>query len=286
MRDTTDFYSIPRLYDILHAPGTPGEVRVLARLARAFGARAPGPPVWLEPACGTARYLRRAAGLGVRGIGFDSEARMVRFAKRAARGDAPARGGVRVFQARMEAFTLGRRLPRVHFAFNLINSIRHLETDRAMLAHFAEIARVLHPDGAYSVGLSLCAYGLENPTEDTWTARGDGAKVTQVVQYLPPTGGRGKAARAERVISHLTVRARGAEDEHITSTYTLRGYSLAQWTTLVERSALRVHAVTDSQGRAASASEPGYFVFVLKPRAVSGSSPSGSGGRRSRRSAR
>jgi len=269
MQDTTDFYSIPRLYDLLHAPGTAGEVRVLRRLARRYGSRAPGKPVWLEPACGTARYLRHAAKFGVRGIGFDIEPRMVRFAQRAARG-AGVRS-VRVFRAGMEDFSTGRRLPRAHFAFNLINTIRHLETDAAMLLHFAEVARVLHPDGAYAVGLSLCAYGLEDPTEDTWTARGDGVKVTQVVQYLPPAGGRGNAARAERVISHLTVRSPGAPDEHITSAYTLRGYSLVQWQRLIGRSAFRLHEVVDSQGGVSKAREPGYFVFVLKPCAVSGS---------------
>lgn len=262
-----DFYSLPRLYDILHAPGTGHDVRVLRSLQRRYGAKVSGTACWLEPACGSARYLREASRYGVRGVGFDLEPRMVRFARRASRGEVRAgvarRGTLRLFAARMEDFDTGRRLPRIDFAFNLINTIRHLMTDAAMASHLRAVGRVLEPRGVYVVGLSLAAYGQESITEDVWKGRSGKTRVSQVVQYLPPTGARGAAARTERVVSHLTIIENGRE-RHLDSTYALRGYSLAQWLQVVALGGMEVVATVDSDGRMHEPSEPGYFLFVLR----------------------
>ncbi len=283
MTTHADFYSLPRLYDILHAPGTAGDVRLLRRLRRLYAPAHEGADVWLEPACGTARYLRHAARLGVRCVGFDIEPRMIAYAKRAQRAQAAR---ARLFVARMEDFAQGRRIPAVTLAFNLINTIRHLADDRAMDRHLRSVAGVLRPGGVYVVGLSLCAYGLESITEDVWKGSREGTRVSQVVQYLPPAGSRGEAARAERVISHLTVRSgRGAtaRETHIDSTYVLRGYNLAQWREVVARAGLEIAAVTDGAGVAQRAREPGYYLFVLRRAGdVTGQSRSGPGVRRTR----
>ncbi|HYE61559.1 MAG TPA: class I SAM-dependent methyltransferase [Phycisphaerales bacterium] len=271
---TTDFYADPLVYDVLHAPGTAGEVAVLRRVARRFTAGRVS-PLWLEPACGTGRYLIRGAKFGVRGVGFDLSEAMVEYARSRAR-EAGVGRRVRLRVASMESFVkaCGLREGSVDFAFNLINTIRHLSSDAAMLAHFGEVARVLRRDGVYAVGLSLAAYGLESVTEDTWSGRAKGLSVTQVVQYLPPGSGggdarRGEGQRQERVVSHVTVRRRrrgGDEETHFDSTYALRSYNLRQWLTLIERSPLEIAGVVDSSGADAAAREPGYFVFVLRRR--------------------
>lgn len=258
----TDFYSIPDLYDVLHAPGTAEEVDVL----RAIQRRAVGivrSPRWIEPASGTGRYLLEAAGQGVAGVGFDVSAPMVKYARaRAARRSAARRP--RFFLADMRDFDAGRRLGRFDFAFNPINTIRHLASDAAMRQHLAAMARVLHPHGVYAVGLSLCAYGSEAPTEDVWHGERGPVRVVQVVQYIPPTGGRGEASRVERVFSHLTVTRRG-EERHVDSSYALRGYDLSQWTGLLARAGWTIDGVTDSHGEPATPREPGYFVFLMRP---------------------
>jgi SAM-dependent methyltransferase len=266
----TDFYADPLVYDVLHAPGTAADVRVLRRMARRF-TPARKVQTWLEPACGTGRYMIAAARLGVRCVGFDLSEAMVAFTRSRAR-EAGVGRRVRARVAAMEEFTeaCGLRPRSVDFAYNLINTIRHLPSDAAMLAHFKEVATVLREGGAYAVGVSLAAYGLEPVTEDTWKGRGRGMSVTQVVQYLPPAPGgadrrRGEGARQERVISHVTVR-RGREEAHLDSTYALRAYNLRQWEELVGRSALRIDAVVSSDGRDASAREPGYYVFILRAR--------------------
>jgi len=267
---TTDFYADPLVYDVLHGPGTAAEVGVLRKMAARFVARRAS-PLWLEPACGTARYLLHAAKFGIRGVGFDLSEAMVEYARERARALGVSRK-VRLRAASMESFVeaCGLREGSVDFAFNMINTIRHLDSDRAMLAHFGEVARVLRPQGAYVVGLSLSAYGLEPPTEDVWSGKRGKLSVSQVVQYIPPGGGggdarRGEGQRQERVVSHLTVRRLG-EERHVDSTYALRSYSLSQWERLVERSPLRIDGVVSSSGEDATPREPGYFVFVLRGR--------------------
>ena len=60
-----DWYRLPAWYDILHAAGTAEEVDGLEAIASRWVRPASrGPMRWLEPACGTGRYLRVIAGRG------------------------------------------------------------------------------------------------------------------------------------------------------------------------------------------------------------------------------
>lgn len=257
-----DFYASPSIYDILHTPGTAGEVDGLLRLARRF---LPSRPLTiLEPACGTGRYLRVLAGRGHRVIGFDREPAMVAYA--AARLRHHGRRA-RIFEADMESCgDSGRLAPRcVDLAFTPINSIRHLPTDSAMLAHFQQIARVLKPTGLYAVGVSITAYGLEQPSEDLWQGARGPCRVKQLVQYLPAPGGKAARARDETVVSHMTVRT-PTRTRHIDSTYTLRAYDLAQWRRLIDRSPLGIAAIVDELGGDLAIFPPGYAIFILRAR--------------------
>lgn len=270
-----DFYADALLYDILHQEGTSHDARVISRVVRAHGpARPRGTPLTLlEPACGSGRYLVALAKAGHRAAGFDLSPAMVRYARAIARAEG-AGSGVRVFTARMERFALPPAW-RAHGAFNLINSIRHLETDAAMLAHLRCMKGALVPGGVYVVGLGLCAYGIETETEDVWTGSrlvgGVRTRVTQTVQYLPaPEGGRSagsKAMRMERVISHMTVtRGSGAraQERHIDSAYVLRSYDLKQWRAIIDKAGWEIVGVTDQDGLPARPSEPGYYLWVLR----------------------
>lgn len=268
---THNFYSDAEVYDILHTPGTKEEVDTLERIERRYlpvpGSRAGHArssnrrrSVWLEPACGTGRLLREAAARGKRVIGFDLEPNMISYAKQWGK-----QRGARLFVAAMEDFADRLRPSSVDFAFNPINTIRHLGSDRALLSHFAGIARVLRPHGVYAVGISLAAYGLEQETEDVWTGTRGRVRVVQVVQYIPAMGRRGEGSRTERVFSHLTI-SRPTGDTHADSTYGLRSYDLAQWKHVIARSALEVAEVLDSDGEPTHPVEPGYAVWVLRPR--------------------
>jgi SAM-dependent methyltransferase len=268
VNDAPGLYQDVEIYDILHAPGTAAEVTGLRRMARRFAGAAAQSGVWLEPACGTGRYLCAATARGARCFGFDSSPEMVAFARQrleetmAGRPEAP-RG--RIFQADMAGFRAGLGRTRVDFAFNLINTIRHLEDDAAMLAHFEEMAAVLKPAGAYAVGLSTSAYGMESPSEDVWEGSRRGTRVKQVVEFVPPTRG-----RFEQVYSHLVI-TRGGEEEHRDSTYRLRCYSTEQWMRLLGRSAMELAGIVDEDGEVMKAPAFGYAIWILRPRTPDGS---------------
>jgi SAM-dependent methyltransferase len=249
-------YSDPEVYDILHWPGTAAEFRGLERGARRHVRTRSARWTVLEPACGTGRLLRPAARRGHRALGFDLSAAMVEYAQERL----PKSGGHRAFVADMTRFagTLGRT--RVDLAFCPINTVRHLLSDAAMLAHFAEMARVLKWGGVYLVGIGTTVPGLETVSEDVWKGSRGRSKVTQVVTFFPPARG-----RLERVHSHLIVE-RDGEREHRDSTYRLRTYSLAQWEALIERSALKVLGVVDAEGKVIKAPTLGYGVWALGAR--------------------
>ena len=258
--DGGGLYREPLLYDVVNTPGTAAEVDALIRCARRFARGGGGPgSTWLEPACGTGRYLRALAGRGRRVRGYDPLPDMVAFAReRLDRRSADHR----VLPA---SFTTPAPdlagLGPADVAFCPVNSLRHLMTDDDVLAHFAQVAALLAPGGVYVVGLDLLAPDAA-PDEDVWTATRGGLTVQQVIQYLPPEAG----DRVEHVIVSMTAdRPRGRrQHDHA---YGLRTYTAGQWSALVERSALRPVATCDAGGRPyASAAPLPYQLEVLAAR--------------------
>jgi hypothetical protein len=258
-----DFYSLPHYYDILHEPGTPGEVDGLFDIMRRFVGDV-REPVWLEPASGTGRYLIEAARRGVHGIGFDIMPKMIEYANRRAASEG-VDSKTDMFVADMRSFTRVGLRRRAHLAFNLINTIRHVGSDAAMIDHLGCVAESLTPGGVYAVGISLCAYGQEPETEDVWTGKRSGVHVNQVVNYIPAFGRNGNAARTERVISHLTI-TQGGEEEHIDSSYGLRSYDREQWRALIGKSAMEIIATTDEHGEDFPEPVVGYILYILRAR--------------------
>ncbi len=239
-------YDHPRLYDILMTPGTARELDVFERIARRFGRGELRRTVWLEPACGTGRFLRLIASRGRRVVGFDSHVAQLAYARERLR-----RRGLqhraRLFRSDMTSFAGELGSNTVDFVFNPVNSIRHLASDGDMLSHFAQIALVLRPGGVYAVGISLTGESPSQPEEDVWVGVRGRCRVTQVVTYLPPEPQSG-GARRERVISHLMVE-RPCGIEHLDSCYELRTYSEREWWRLLRRSDLGRVAVVDAKGR-------------------------------------
>jgi SAM-dependent methyltransferase len=257
--DEIGLYEDAEVYDILHWPGTAEEFRGLEAAGRAF-ARTRTRGVWtvLEPACGTGRLLRAAARRGYRPIGFDLSPVMVAYSA-----EKLERSGLRgkAIVADMVEFAdaVGERT--VDFAFCPINTIRHLESDAAMLAHFEQMRRVLKPGGVYLVGIGTSMAGLEIPTEDVWEGSRGRVRVKQVISFVPPMRG-----RYEEAHSHLIISRAGKVIDHRDSSYRLRTYSLRQWERLVARSALRTLAVVDDEGEEIDPPELGYGVWVLAER--------------------
>ncbi|HZW09452.1 MAG TPA: class I SAM-dependent methyltransferase [Phycisphaerales bacterium] len=265
MPSRSHLYDDPAVYDILHAPGTVGEVDGLEAIEDRFvpGELTRARRLWLEPACGSGRYLREAARRGIGALGFDLSDAMIDYARANSPASGPGVGESDYFVGDMTDFAGRMGRARATFAFNLINTIRHLPSDAAMLAHFDHMARVLAPGGVYVVGLSLTAYGCEAPTEDVWKGSRAGTRVTQIVQFIPPRWEGNPRTRSEKVLCHLMVAAGGGPAEHRDSTYRLRTYSLAQWEALIARSPLGIVASIDERGADHPAADGGYCLFVL-----------------------
>ncbi len=279
---TADFYADPLVYDILHGPGTADDIAALLRMVRrhrptglASGRPGGGSLIFLEPACGSARYLLMLVSRGYRCVGFDLLEGMITYAQRCARTSGVEARGERdrleLFVADMTDFTRGREeswwaTQRVDIAFNFINTIRHIESDEGLIAHLRSVRSILHPKGFYYVGISLCDYGNEDPTEDVWEGSRDGVHVHQVVNYIPCPAGSGPDARDERVVSHMTVTDAQGNERHIDSAYVLRGYSRGEFEAAVKAAGMVVRCWMESDGRREMEPEgAGYTVAVLCP---------------------
>lgn len=259
-------YGEPAIYDILHTPHTSWEVGGLVQIAQRFlGAeREPSSMTWLEPACGTGRYLREAARKGVRVVGFDRSEAMIAYALERIAKIGPKKKP-HLFVGDMVGFESQIKPASVDMAFNLINTIRHLPSDKAMLEHFAGIRAALKPGGIYVVGISLSAYGREQPDEDVWSGKRGRVHVTQIVNYEPASNGTGPGSRVEMVYSHMMVQ-KPSGLTHYDDSYGLRSYNLAQWRSIVSRGGFERIATIDELGEDVMVLEPGYALHVLRPK--------------------
>ncbi len=249
-------YLEPALYDVVNASGTAAEVDALERVVRRH--LGPGPRRWLEPACGTGRYLRGLRARGHEVAGYDPLDGMLAYARQRL-----SRWPDRWALARATFTTPAGDLATLG-AFDVaicpVNSLRHLPDDASVIANLAQVRRLLAPGGLYVVGLDLLQPDAL-PDEDMWTGARGRLRVQEVVQYLPPAG----ASRREQVVVQMMVtRPRGTE--HRGWTYGLRTYTDAQWSALVRRAGWRRVATCDAAGRAVAATTPLTYQFeVLRP---------------------
>lgn len=258
---SVDPYAAPSVYDVLHTPGTAFEVDLLEKLVSRFGRRPPRSSEWLEPACGTGRYLRVLGRRGARGVGFDLDPGMLDYA----RTSLERRGlhqRIRLVQADMADMgdlldQVGRE--RFDVAFVLVNSLRHLLEPAAVRRHFEQMRVALRPGGLYIVGISLSRYGEEEPSEDVWVGRRGACTVRQIVQYLPPDRDR----RSEEVFSHLQVDRPGGRT-HLDSHYELRSYDQRQWNAVIRTSGLERVGAIDDLGNEVTDQPVNYQLEVLR----------------------
>ncbi len=254
-------YPAPAIYDILNTPGTRAEVEAFERVLRNLDVAGGRDLLWFEPACGTGRYLRLIRRRGHQVAGFDANAAMLAYA----RGRRELTGAP-LFQADMAAFLAaankaGIAPGSVDVALNPVNSLRHLTSDRALVAHLDQMAVLLKPRGVYIVGISLTDYGRLEPEEDLWEGARGRCRVRQLVNYLPPEPGTPRA-RVETVVSHLSViRPRGTT--HLDQHYDLRTYDQGQWEAVIAGSRLSRIASRDPAGLPPAGRKLPYQLEVL-----------------------
>ncbi|MFG0329109.1 MAG: class I SAM-dependent methyltransferase [Phycisphaerales bacterium] len=249
----TAFYDHPEWYDILHAEGTAKEVDGLERMNTRFGR---GGRRWLEPACGTGRFLLLLARRGYLPTGYDINPHCLRYAK-----DRLKRAGLRasVVEADMASF---ERPDAFDFAFNTINTFRHLLDEAEVDAHLERTASSLKAGGLYVVGVDLADYELGFHEEERWTARRGSIEITHLMMAEPPN----RRTRRERIINHITVTT-PTRERYFESVYDLRSYDFDEWLALIDRSPFEIAATCDFQWREIDLSpEHRDFNFVLRKR--------------------
>ncbi len=249
--ESADAYADPAVYDILHTPGTAEELDGLERIAGRFVSNRPRSVRWLEPCCGTGRFLRLAARRGGRIAGVELDPAVAAYANRRLHASglgSRARaivGDIRELNALECPSALGAPYG---FAFCPHNSLRHLPSAKDLTRHLRAVARVLTPRGVYAVGIGLQEPGEAIVGEDVHEARRGRTRVSAVCQYFE--AGRGPAShgspRLERVVSHTTVRV-GRRTRVIESVYDLLCIDAATWRGCVRAAGLVEVAVVDDR---------------------------------------
>ena len=228
----TRFYDHPRWYDMLHQRGTVWEVNFLRRQADFWintGRRTPKEQAWLEPACGTGRYLRYLAKYGYHLTGYDLNRRSLQYAQRKT-----SQHGLDI-EFTNASMTVFCRSASFDFVFNTINTFRHLQTEEEALLHLELAAQSLRPGGVYLLGIDIVDYDIPEPLEETWTVQQRGCEATHFMVTIPPE----REKRMERIINHITVR-KGGREFQFESTYDLLTYDLEEWRALIAASPFEV----------------------------------------------
>lgn len=222
----TGLYDHPAWYDTLHAEDTASWADFLLALNKRHGT---GGPDWLEPACGTGRFLRVLPRRGIRVTGYDNHPGVLSYA----RARLPA--GASVLEADMTTFLRPRQYD---LAFCLLGSVRHLLDEQSALQHLERTRRSLKPGGVYVIGLDLVDYRFPEPGEDDWRARRGTLSIDDMVITLPPE----REKRRERIIHFLAVGTPSGR-RHYTAEYDLLAYDFQQWQALVRAAGLEVAAL-------------------------------------------
>lgn len=243
------------MYDALHTPGTADELNALERIARRFVLGGRGDPRalrWLEPCCGTGRFLRLLARRRARVAGVELDAVVAAFANErlGPRGRTRARAVVGDM-CRLDALPFPRGLgPPFDVAFSPHNSIRHCASPADLRRHLAAMAAVLRPRGIYAVGVGLQRPGEAIVGEDVHKARRGGLVVHNVCQYFEaPPAGRAHPRR-ERIVSFTTVTTgRGAARRRrtIESSYDLLCIDPAMWRAALRSAGMVELAIVDDE---------------------------------------
>lgn len=156
-------YDHPKYYDTLFGADCAAEFHFLLACFDRYAERTVHRV--FEPACGTGRLLVRLAKAGYQVSGNDLNAKAVEYCNRRL-----VRHGfsASVTVGDMADFRLRRKQDA---AFNLINSFRHLASERQARSHLQCVARALAKGGIYLLGLHLTPTRGPRDKQESWSAR-------------------------------------------------------------------------------------------------------------------
>ena len=155
-------YDFPRYYDLVFGSDWKAEFEFLKAC---FAKHASGTVRRVfEPACGTGRLMVRLAKAGYDVSGLDLNEKAIAYCnERLKRQGFPESA----FVADMTDFRLPRK---VDVAFNMINSFRHLQTEKHAKDHLTCVASCLRRGGLYVLGLHLTPTTSAPSEEESWSS--------------------------------------------------------------------------------------------------------------------
>jgi SAM-dependent methyltransferase len=155
-------YDFPKYYDLIFGSDWQAEYKFLLAVFEQFAGRKV--KRLFEPGCGTGRLLVKLAKAGYTVSGLDLNEKAVAFCNARFR-----RHGLKdaAFVGDMADFQLKQP---VDACFNMINTFRHLPSEKAALSHFRCIAECLQPGGLYVLGLHLTPDTEQKCVEEKWSA--------------------------------------------------------------------------------------------------------------------
>jgi SAM-dependent methyltransferase len=160
---TDNIYDYPVYYDLIFGSDWVAEFKFLEA---AFKKHVDGKTKRvLEPACGTGRLLFRMAKAGYVSAGLDLNEKAVEYCNARLKKHALKQTA---WVANMCDFSVKRPFDA---AFNTINSFRHLNTEKAAVAHFQAMAAAVRPGGIYALGFHLTPLEGIPTDEESWSAR-------------------------------------------------------------------------------------------------------------------
>jgi len=162
-RITGDLYDYPVYYDLIFGSDWKAEFDFLTACFDLFAQRKVKRV--FEPACGTGRLLIKLARSGFEVSGNDLNERAVNYCN-----DRLERHGYprSALTGDMSDFRLKRK---VDASFNMINSFRHLLTEKQAVSHLQCMANATSRGGLYVLGLHLIPASVEDRIQDEgWSA--------------------------------------------------------------------------------------------------------------------
>ena len=156
-------YDYPRYYDLVFGSDWKAEFEFLQKCFEQHAGRQVLDI--FEPACGTGRLIFRLAKAGYQVAGLDLNPVAIDYCN-----DRLARHGFGRTAVVGDMTDFGLSQP-VDAAFNMINSFRHLLTERHAGDHLRCVAKVLRSGGVYILGLHLTPTTVDPMGEESWSAR-------------------------------------------------------------------------------------------------------------------
>lgn len=160
---TGDLYDYPEYYDLLFGSDWKAEYKFLVACFEKY-AKCAVQRVF-EPACGTGRLLIKLAQAGYEVSGNDLNEKAVAFCNKRLE---KAGFATSVSVGDMADFQLKKK---VHAGFNMINTFRHLPTEKLAEAHLRCTANALVKGGIYILGIHLTPTVGDRMESEAWTAR-------------------------------------------------------------------------------------------------------------------